>query len=118
MALIMAVLAVGALLPLLGSGYAVMISSAALFGLAMFSVPSSISSLIKRSLPKPAWGSVMASFTVVFALGQTVGPVAAGWLADYFGSLRPGLTGSVAALVLGALIAWLQPDTTADNKPV
>ena len=116
MALIMSVLALGALLPLLGSGYGVMVTSAALFGLAMFSVPSSISSLIKRSLPKPAWGSVMATFTVVFALGQTIGPVAAGWLADQFGSLRPGLTASVAALVFGALVALLQSDTTTDRR--
>lgn len=112
MALIMAVLALGALLPLLGSGYLVMLSSAALFGVAMFSVPSSVSSLIKRSLPKPTWGSVMAAFTIVFAAGQTVGPVAAGWLADLFGSLRPGLTASVAALLLGAVVALTQRDTT------
>ncbi len=112
----MAVLAVGALLPLLGTGYSLMMCSAALFGVAMFSVPTSISSLIKRSLPKPAWGSVMATFTVVFAAGQTVGPVAAGWLADQFSSLRPGLTASVAALVLGALVALLQRDTTLDIR--
>ncbi len=115
MALIMAVLAVGALLPLLGTGYGIMLSSAALFGVAMFSVPTSISSLIKRSLPKPAWGSVMATFTVVFAAGQTVGPVAAGWLADQFSSLRPGLTASVVALGVGALVALMQRDTTLDS---
>ncbi len=116
MAAVMAVLAVGAWLPLAGTGYPIMIASAALFGVAMFSVPSAVSSLIKRSLPKPAWGSAMAAFTAVFAAGQTVGPVAAGWLADRSGSLRPGLTASVAALALGALIALLQRDTTGRNR--
>lgn len=118
MAAIMAVLAAGAGLPLLGTGYLVMLSSAALFGVAMFSVPTSISSLIKRSLDKPAWAGAMAAFTVVFAAGQTIGPAAAGWLADQFGSLRPGLVASFGALVLGAVVALFQRDTTRDRTPV
>lgn len=119
MAAAMAVLAIGAWLPLVGTDRAVMLASAALFGLAMFSVPSAVSSLIKRSLAKPAWGSAMAVFTVVFAAGQTVGPVAAGWLADRSGSLRLGLATSVAALGLGVVVALLQRDTTrpADAPP-
>lgn len=117
MAATMSVLAVGALLPLLGTGYLTMLSSAAMFGLAMFSVPSSVSSLIKRSLEKPAWGAAMATFTVVFAAGQTFGPVVAGWLSDSFGSLRPGLTASVAVLMLGAVIAVFQRDLEQESGP-
>lgn len=112
MAVIMLVLTVGAWLPLVGVGAATMLTSAALFGVAMFSVPSAISSLIKRSLPKQQWGEVMAVFTVLFASGQTIGPIAAGWLADRSGSLQPGLMASIAALLSGAGIAFLQRDTT------
>ena len=112
MAVIMVVLAIGAWLPLTGVGAATMLASAALFGVTMFSVPSAISSLIKRSLPKHQWGEVMAVFTVVFASGQTVGPIAAGWLADRSGSLQPGLMASIVALLIGAGIALLQKDTT------
>ena len=117
MAVQMLVVALGAWLPLTGVSAATMFASASLFGVAMFSIPSAVSSLIQRSLPKARWGEVMAVFTVVFAGGQTVGPLAAGWLADRYGSLEPGLLASIVALVLGALIALLQPDTTLDRRP-
>lgn len=117
LAAVTAVLTAGAALPLISAGPAVMLMSAALFGLAMFSAPSSVSSFIKHALPKPAWGSAMATFTVVFAAGQIVGPTATGWLADRFGSLMPGLAASAALLALGALLALLQRDLRADRLP-
>jgi MFS family permease len=106
----MAVLSVGAMLPMASLHPAALLASAALFGLAMFSAPSAVSSLVKHLLPKPAWGPAMATFTVAFAASQIVGPVATGWVADRFGSLRPGLTTSAAVLVLGALLALAQRD--------
>ena len=110
LAAVMAVLATGAILPMASVHPAAMLASAALFGVAMFSSPSAVSSLIKHLLPKPAWGSAMATFTVAFAASQIVGPVATGWIADRSGSLRPGLTASAAVLALGALLALLQRD--------
>lgn len=114
MAAAIGVLALGAALPFAGSSQASMIASAALFGVAMFSVPSAVTSLIKRSLAKPEWGAAMAIFTVIFAGGQTIGPLIAGWLADRSGSLASGLAGSVAVLVAGSLIALMQSDSIAD----
>ncbi len=113
LAAVMAVLSVGAALPLLSASHTGLLASALLFGLAMFSAPSSVSSFIKRALPKPAWGSAMATFTVMFAAGQIVGPVAIGWLADLTGSLAGGLAVSAALLALGAVIALFQPDRRA-----
>jgi MFS family permease len=110
MAAAMAVLATGAALPMVSVHPGVLLASAALFGIAMFSVPSAVSSLIKHALPKPAWGSSMATFTIAFAASQMVGPVATGWVADRFGSLRPGLTASAMVLALGALLALAQRD--------
>jgi MFS family permease len=110
LAAVMAVLSVGAMLPMASLHPAALLASAALFGVAMFSAPSAVGSLIKHLLPKPAWGSAMATFTVAFAASQIVGPVATGWVADRFGSLRPGLTASAAVLVLGALLALAQRD--------
>lgn len=107
---VMAVLSVGAMLPMVSLHPAALLASAAFFGVAMFSAPSAVGSLIKHLLPKPAWGSAMATFTVAFAASQIVGPVATGWVADRFGSLRPGLTASAAVLVLGALLALAQRD--------
>ncbi|MCX7274491.1 MAG: YbfB/YjiJ family MFS transporter [Burkholderiales bacterium] len=113
LAAVLAVLALGAALPLMSARYPVLLASALLFGLAMFSAPSSVSSFIKRALPKPAWGSAMATFTALFAAGQIAGPVAIGWLADLTGSLRLGLGVSAGLLVAGSLIALAQPDRRA-----
>jgi len=112
LAAVMAVLTAGAALPLASARPAAMLLSAALFGLAMFSAPSSVGSFIKRALPRPAWGSAIATFTVVFAAGQIAGPVAIGWLADRSGSLRIGLAASAALLGLGAVLALAQRDLT------
>ena len=110
LAAVMAVLTAGAALPLASAQPAAMLLSAALFGLAMFSAPSSVGSFIKRALPRPAWGSAIATFTVVFAAGQIAGPVAIGWLADRSGSLQVGLAASAALLALGAVLALAQRD--------
>ncbi|HWS76246.1 MAG TPA: YbfB/YjiJ family MFS transporter [Quisquiliibacterium sp.] len=110
MAAALGCLSAGALIPLLTAEPAWMLASAALFGVGMFSVPSSVTVLIKHGLPKPAWGSAMATFTIVFGFGQVIGPIGTGWLADLTGSLRPGLSASVAVLLAGALIALLQKD--------
>lgn len=108
MAAALAVLAAGALVPLLRADLAWMLVSAVLFGAGMFTVPTSVTAMVAKALPKPAWGSGMATFTIVFGAGQVIGPVATGWLADLTGSLRPGLAASVAVLALGAVIALLQ----------
>ena len=110
LAAVMAVLTAGAALPLASAQPAAMLLSAALFGVAMFSAPSSIGSFIKRALPRPAWGSAIATFTVVFAAGQIAGPVAIGWLADRSGSLQVGLAASAGLLALGAVLALAQRD--------
>ena len=109
----MGMLALGAVLPLWSAAFASMLVSAVLFGASMWNIPGSVTNLAKRALPKPAWGAAVATFTVVFAAGQIVGPVATGALADVFGSLRVGLGLSVGVLALGALIALTQRDIVA-----
>jgi predicted MFS family arabinose efflux permease len=111
----MATLACGALLPLLHAAAPIMMLSAALFGAAMFSIPSAIQSLVKKGIPMRDWGHAMAGFTIVFAAGQVAGPVLTGWLADHWGSLTPGLALSVVTLLAGALLALTQHDVNADQ---
>ena len=115
-ALVMTVLAAGAGLPLLASSLPAMLASAALFGAGMFSTPSAVSTLIRKQLPKPAWGGAMAVFTILFAIGQIVGPTVTGWLADLHGSLRPGLALSVAVLLAGAVVALWQKDVASESR--
>ncbi|MCL4745163.1 MAG: YbfB/YjiJ family MFS transporter [Burkholderiaceae bacterium] len=116
MAAVLAVLAIGAWLPLASASLPAMLLSAALFGCAMFSVPAAVNTLVKHSLGKPAWGSAMATFTIVFAAGQIIGPTVTGWLADLYGSLRPGLALSVAVLFAGAVAATVQRAVNAQRS--
>jgi MFS family permease len=82
--------------------------SALLFGGAMFTVPTAVTDLARTSLPKAAWGSAVAVFTVVFAIGQMIGPVVTGWLADSTGSLVAGLAVSAGTLLAASAVAMLQ----------
>lgn len=104
------VLAVGAAIPLYSTSLPAMMLSALLFGGAMFTAPTSVTDLVKTSLPKGAWGSAVAFFTLIFAIGQAIGPILAGWLADATHSLQAGLAGSVAVLLLASGTAVLQSD--------
>ena len=110
-----ATLAVGALLPLLHAGSVSLFVSAVLCGSAMWNIPGSVTNLAKRALPKQAWGSAVATFTILFSTGQILGPVATGWLADMFGSLRIGLAPAVGVLAAGALIALAQRDVVYES---
>jgi predicted MFS family arabinose efflux permease len=100
-----AVLGVGAAIPLYSTSLPAMLLSALLFGGAMFTAPTAVTDLVKTSLPKAAWGSAVAVFTFVFAIGQAIGPVLAGWLADATQSLQAGLAGSVGMLLAAAAAA-------------
>jgi predicted MFS family arabinose efflux permease len=108
-------LAIGSLLPLLNASTVSLFLSAVLCGTSMWNIPSSVTNLAKRALPKQAWGSAVATFTIVFSTGQIIGPVATGWLADMFGSLRIGLAPAVGVLAAGALIALMQRDVVYES---
>ncbi|HWL30099.1 MAG TPA: YbfB/YjiJ family MFS transporter [Burkholderiaceae bacterium] len=108
MAASMAVLGLGAALPLVLPNVAGLWLSAALVGSSVFMVPSAAAGFVKTNLPKPAWGGALAVATSLFAMGQTIGPVAAGAISDLSGSLSTGLAVSAAVLFLGALIALVQ----------
>ena len=100
-----AVLCVGAALPLYSTSMSAMLASAFLFGSAMFSVPAAITEIIKASLAPRAWGPAVAFFTFVFSIGQAIGPIFSGWLADVSRSLQAGLVASVALLLASCGVA-------------
>ncbi|NYT59552.1 YbfB/YjiJ family MFS transporter [Alcaligenaceae bacterium] len=108
MAASMTVLAIGAALPLVFPTVTGLWLSAALVGSSVFMVPSAATGFVKTNLPKPAWGSALAVATSLFALGQAIGPVAAGWISDLSDSLTAGLAASSAILLIGVLIACTQ----------
>jgi predicted MFS family arabinose efflux permease len=109
MATAMTTLAFGAGLPLISSQFVVMLISAVSFGGSFLSVVASTTALARRNLPTSAWNAGIALFTVVFAAGQSFGPLISGVLSDGAGGLRAGLAWSAGVLALGAAIAAVHP---------
>lgn len=103
-------LAVGAgiMLPLVVSWPLGMLASAVLFGVSFFMVPTSTTTFGRKNLPEELWGPSLALFTTVFSIGQIIGPVGAGVIADRTGSTGYGLALAGGVLFSGALIGLLQ----------
>jgi predicted MFS family arabinose efflux permease len=97
---------IGASIPILDGGGASLLCSAAAFGLGMFIVPSSVAVLVRQRMPSDLWAKGITFFTVVFALGQAIGPVAAGAIAD-MGTLNDSLLFGAALLLVAALLPLL-----------
>ena len=100
--------ALGAAVPLFGTSLPLMLLSAALVGGGFFITPAAVTAFAKASLPRDAWSSAIAFYTVVFAVGMPIGPVLAGAVADVTGSLFAGLAISVGVLFLGAIFSSQQ----------
>jgi predicted MFS family arabinose efflux permease len=108
MALLNALLALATLLPVLSVHPAVILASGLLFGGVFLSVVASTTALVRHNLPPAQWVAGITAFTVVFAIGQTVGPSLTGWVADGRLGLLGGLALSAAVLGLGAVLGLLQ----------
>jgi hypothetical protein len=63
----------------------------------------------RHNLPSHAWSAGISAFTTVFALGQIIGPLVIGWIADGPGGFQQGLMDSALALFIGAVLASRQP---------
>jgi predicted MFS family arabinose efflux permease len=99
---------VGTAIPLIDASAVGLVASAAVFGLGVFIAPSSVAVLVRQRMPAPLWAKGMTLFTVVFAIGQAIGPVAAGWIADAT-SLNHSLLLGLALLLAGALSPLIKP---------
>lgn len=99
---------VGTLLPLIVSGPAGVLASALVFGCSFFMSPTAVAAFGRANLPEPQWGASIALFTTVFGVGQLVGPVAAGYIADTTSGISVGLAVAAAILVAGGALALTQ----------
>jgi predicted MFS family arabinose efflux permease len=90
--------AIGSAIPILFRHPAALAASVVLVGASFFMVPSSIAAFSRRMLPQSLWATSMNAFTMVFALGQALGPVLAGWLADTAGMNMAMLFGALTLL--------------------
>lgn len=118
---VLAVVTVGALLPLLSDSAPAVCGSAVLFGASFLAVVTAVTATARRSLPPHHWTPAIATLTIAFALGQCLGPVLAGVLADSASGMRAGLTLSAGILAAATLLSLAQPHrepppSDADNE--
>ena len=97
----------GTLVPTITTNAFGILISAGLFGLGVFIVPSSVAVLTHRMKAPNEWAKTIMLFTTVFAVGQAIGPVLAGWIADRF-SLDVALLFGAASLCIAALVALIR----------
>jgi predicted MFS family arabinose efflux permease len=109
LAVVLAVVATGALLPLVSGSAAAALTSAALFGASFLAVVTATTAVARRSLVQHHWAPAIGALMVAFATGQCFGPVLAGVLSDGPAGLRLGLSLSAGLLVAGAIVALTQP---------
>jgi len=103
-----ALLSVATVIPALTAVWPMMLLSGLIFGGVFLSLVASTTAMVKHNLPPEQWAAGISAFTVVFALGQIIGPVMVGAIADGPGGLQRGLVFSAIALLLGACFAWQQ----------
>jgi predicted MFS family arabinose efflux permease len=107
-AIILGVNAVGAAMPLFGHSALLLGASALVFGVAFFAVVASTTAFVRFNYPPEAWPKAIAAITIVFGIGQTLGPIAVGAITDATGSLTSALVMSAAALAIGAVASAFQ----------
>jgi len=108
LAQIMAVMAGATFLAVLWHTTAGLIVSAALFGVTVFMAPGAVANFSRKNLPQSSWGAGVGMFTILFSVGQTVGPVAAGFLGDMLGDIGFSVLAAAGILLLGSVIALAQ----------
>jgi MFS family permease len=115
-ALLIAITAVGALIPLMGNSPVVLAASALIFGNAFFAVVSSTSAFARLNYPPAVWPKAIAMMTIAFGLGQTLGPIATGAITDAVGSLSYALNISTAVLVAGVIACMAHAAIRSKNE--
>jgi predicted MFS family arabinose efflux permease len=112
-ALAYALLLVGSLPLLLWSGPAAALACAILFGGSMMAGPGAITIVARQQVAPASLPLAVAFMTVVFSLGQAVGPVFSGLVTDATGSVLAGMWTAPLLLGIGAAVALLQPPAGA-----
>lgn len=95
-------------IPLFGLGARGFFLSFVLFGATFLSVVAATTNLIRLARSSAAWGPWIAYFTIAFGVGQTIGPVVSGGIADWVASTDGVLWVSSILLLVGAVCAFLQ----------
>lgn len=108
--LLTGVAGVAALLPLIDSGPVVLFLSFVLFGSTFLVVVASTTNIVRLARGPADWPTWIGRFTIVFGLGQTVGPILGGLAGDVVGSSDGVLWASGFLLIAGGIAALFQRD--------
>ena len=118
-----ALLGVATIMPALTSAWPVILISGIVFGGVFLSVVASTTALVRHNLPANDWVKGISAFTTVFAVGQIVGPVVVGWIADAAtGTISTSnardATGLARGLVFSAMALWLGAALASGQRAV
>jgi uncharacterized membrane protein len=75
---------------------------------AFSTVTTATTAFVHFNLPQGAWPRAIAALTILFGIGQTLGPFVVGAITDALGSLDTALNVSAALLLLAAVMASMQ----------
>jgi predicted MFS family arabinose efflux permease len=103
-----AVVASGAILPVVWQTRSAAFVSAVLFGGSFLIVPTSVTAFARRATPPHTWTASIAVLTVGFAIGQCVGPLLSGAVSDSSHGLGGGLLLSGGILAAAAVVVLFQ----------
>lgn len=107
-ALVCACVAVGTAPVLLSPAWPALALSALVFGASFMAGPAAVSLVAQRVLPETQLAGALGALTASFSLGQSVGPLVAGWMADTTGQLEAGLWLGPVLLTAAALVSMAQ----------
>lgn len=113
LSLLSALLGSATLMAALSESTPVLYASGLIFGGVFLSTVASTTALVKHNLPPEQWASGISAFTVIFAIGQVIGPTLTGQISDGGVGLRGGLVFSGLALLLGSALSSRQRSLAA-----
>ncbi|MHC1745305.1 MAG: MFS transporter [Syntrophobacteraceae bacterium] len=109
LALVFAVQTAAYLLVGLKLGTVALLASIVLYGLAVFAIPAIMAAAMGDYLGLSRAASAFATVTIFFAVGQAVGPSAAGLIARAMGSFTPAYVAAGALTGIAAILAACLP---------
>ena len=77
--------------------------SALIFGFTAWSIPAIMAAACGDVLEPRMASAALGFITLFFGIGQSLGPLLAGWMADYFLSYGPGFLAAATVSLAGAI---------------
>ena len=91
-------------------GETALFGSVVLYGLAAFAIPAIMAAAVGDYLGKARAAAAFAMITICFAIGQTLGPLVAGMVAEFTGTFTQGYLASAACTALAVVLCLCLPE--------